>query len=112
MTTRVLKKSLKDENELLTAMIKLLEKSASRKFTGHSEFIRKSWIRFLKDRKKTNTEQQKASNTELKKDFLREIAQLGAYIHVTAATGYTERWKKFLECERDISGRLYCEIDK
>lgn len=113
MSIKVVKQTLKNENELLDGMIAFIKEYPDKGFTDQAQFIRKSWIRFLTDRRRTNAAQQKASAAKLKKDFLLEITQLGAYIHVTDdKPGYTEQWKAFLECERDISAYLYDKVKK
>lgn len=111
MTIQILKKTLNDENDLLDEMIKLVSQYPDNKFTDQAKYIKKSWIRFLTERKNTNTAQQKANDTDLKNDFLSEIDQLDAYLKVTIPNpDYTEQWKTFLQCERDISDYLCNQI--
>lgn len=113
MSTQLVKDTLKDENELLDAMIKLVAHFNNANFTKEAKFIQSSWQRFLQDRYDTNHTQQGSNADELKKDFLAEISQLGAYICATPTTpAYSEKWRKFLECESAISGHLFNLIDK
>ena len=111
MAIKDVRKTLKDENELLEGMIKFVDQFPSSRFSSQAIFIKKSWQGFLKDRYDTNNAQQKLMPDDLKKDFLSEICQIGAYVHVSAdRPGYSERWVKFLKCEAEISGYLHNQI--
>lgn len=110
MTTKIVKDTLATENKLLAEMIAVVKKFPTKDAPREAEEIRKSWERFLGDRKRTNAAQIRSSDAKLKQDFLAEICQIGAYVCVTPdpkQAKYTEMWRKFIECERDISAHLF-----
>ena len=110
MSTKTVKDTLRTENKLLKEMVDVINKFDPSDSTREAQDIIASWKRFLGDRMSTNRTQIKASDAALKQDCLAEICQLGAYVCVTAdpkQTKYTEAWRKFIECERDISARLF-----
>lgn len=106
------RKSLNEENALLDELIATVGRFPKSKMTtSQAKFIHTSWRLFLIERKKTNNAQLKLSAGKLKQDFLLEITQLGAFIHcIPRACGYSEKWRKFLECERDISANLWKKL--
>lgn len=112
MSVNDVRKTLREENALLDVLIAAVDKFPKKRMTtSQSRVIHSSWKRFLQDRKATNSKQIKLGTDELRKDFELEVTQLGAFIHtIPRGCGYSEKWRKFLECERGISLNLWKKI--
>jgi hypothetical protein len=104
MAVKDVKNTLGNEVEMLDRMIGCVQCVDSRAFTKQAQYIQKSWGRFLGERRDTSVSLQGLGKKDLVKDLEAELAQVNAYIDVTSKkkAGYTEHWREFLECERDI----------
>ena len=108
MAVKEVKKTLANEVQLLDRMIGCVQGVDASTFTKPAQYIGKSWVRFLGERRDTNVSLQGLGKRDLVKDLEAELAQVNAYIDVTSKkkAGYTEHWREFLECERDILKHL------
>lgn len=108
MAVNDVKKTLANEVQLLDRMIGCVQGVDASTFTKPAQYIGKSWVRFLGERRDTNVSLQGLGKRDLVKDLEAELAQVNAYIDVTAKkkAEYTEHWREFLECERDILEHL------
>jgi hypothetical protein len=111
MTVQYVRKTLDDENELLTHLISEIRGYDVSGFTGSAKYIARSWIRFLDERRDTNRELIAQDRDEIRRDLNEERTQIEAYIDHTdeLSRPYREQWRKFLNCEKDILDKL---IDK
>lgn len=107
MTAKEVKQTLTNEAELLEHLIEAVNKFDGSEFTNQAQFIKDSWARFLGDRCQTNRALAKVDDLELVVDLTEEKCQVEQYVKATDSTAaYTETWKKFLTCERDILQNL------
>ena len=123
MTTDYVKKTLANENELLRAMEAYVRCYTNENFTGSGKVIQKSWADFLKQRAKTNEnivsdgkgsiDENNKETEEIRKDMEAECAQLEAYIAASFKRPlYSEKWRWFLNCEKNILVKLLRKLDK
>ena len=110
--------SLNNENELLQALVEYTRSYETSKFTGSGKFIAASWANFLNQRSETNANVSGGADltneyNEIKADMLAEIAQLDKYIEASDPDPqYSEKWKEFFICEKDILCKLLEKLDE
>jgi len=103
MSAEQVRKTLKQEAELLGQMIKFVESVETKGLTTRAEVVQRSWARFLGERKQNNEALAKTADAELLADLGEELNQVKCYIVQTRThPDYTETWETFLKCERDI----------
>lgn len=103
MTVAQVKKTLKNESQLLEHMIKCVQDYEETSFTKEATYIHKSWGRFLQDRLSASRELQKMSDRDFKKNLEAELAQVEWYVRITEKKPqFKEDWPAFLDCECEI----------
>ena len=103
MATQEVRDTLANEIELLDNMIGNVQSFDGSGFTNQGKFIKGSWDRFLSDRRSTNAALLESSDAALKADLEEECAQVDLYINqCVGSPNYTESWRKFLCCEKEI----------
>ncbi|MDH3380917.1 MAG: hypothetical protein OEQ39_28725, partial [Gammaproteobacteria bacterium] len=92
-------------------MIKCVQEYDGSHFTNQGKFIQNSWERFLNDRRTTNSTLLE-SDANIKADLNSERIQVEAYIAQTDPDpNYSETWRKFLVCEKEILDHLIERCD-